>query len=138
MIYMMDQWGGLLYDKYKTPGHGRKYYQEQGNDVMEMIANIGTFYNNNCMDILIYEFGEELASELIIIYKEFLDRSQKLVELQQKVEMNRMLNSQSDNKSNVSTETKGNIYQLIPKIFLIKTKSINKKKIRKRIITTNN
>lgn len=77
---------------------------------MEMIANIGTFYNNNCMDILIYEFGEELASELIIIYKEFLDRSQKLVELQQKVEMNRMLNSQSDNKSNVSTETKGNIY----------------------------
>ena len=75
-----------------------------------MIAQIGVFYNNNCMDVLIYEFGEELASELIIIYKEFLDRSQKLVELQQKDEMNRMLNSQSDNKSNVSTETKGNIY----------------------------
>lgn len=112
--YMYDIYdglvGGLLYDKYKTPGHGREYYQEQGNDLMEMIANIGTFYNNNCMDILIFEFGEELAFELINIYKEFLDRSQKLVELQQKVEMNRMLNTQSDNKSNVSTETKGNIY----------------------------
>ena len=75
-----------------------------------MIAQIGVFYNNNCMDVLIYEFGEELAFELINIYKEFLDRSQKLVELHQKDEMNRMLNSQSDNKSNVSTETKGNIY----------------------------
>ena len=101
---------GRLYDKYNTPGHGREYYQRQGKDVIEMIAQIGIFYNNNCMDVLIFELGEELAFELINIYKEFLDRSQKLVELQQKDEMNRMLNSQSDNKSNVSTETKGNIY----------------------------
>ena len=63
---------GKLCDLYDTPGHGSSYYEDEGNDVSEFIANIGVFYNSDCMDILIYEFGEKITSELMKLYKDLL------------------------------------------------------------------
>ena len=63
---------GELCDLYDTPGHGSSYYEDEGYDVSEFIANIGVFYNSDCMDILIYEFGEKITSELMKLYKDLL------------------------------------------------------------------
>ena len=68
---------GQLYDDYGLPGHGREYYETEGLDVNEFIAHIGIFFNNDCMDVLIYEFGEEITKELMDIYKEMLERSKE-------------------------------------------------------------
>ena len=86
---------GRLRDKYNTYGHGRNYYSSDGSRLGEFIANIGIFYNNNCDDVLTYEFGEELSKELIGIYNELLQKRKELnaskqVE-QQKEELNAML-----------------------------------------------
>lgn len=86
---------GRLHDKHNTFGHGRKYYSSDVNRIIEFIANIGIFYNNNCNDVLTYEFGEELPKELIGIYNDLLQKRKELnaskqVE-QQKEELNAML-----------------------------------------------
>ena len=71
---------GELRDFYYTPGHGISYYLNEGNDVLEFIANIGVFYNSDCIDILIYEFGEEITSELMNLYKDLLRTNEDLLE----------------------------------------------------------
>ena len=71
---------GELRDLYNTPGHGLNYYHDERNDVLEFIANIGVFYNNDCIDILIYEFGEEITSELMKLYKDLLRTNEDLLE----------------------------------------------------------
>ena len=41
---------------------------------VEFIAQIGTFYNLGCTDIIYHEFGEELAEEIIGMYEEFIKK----------------------------------------------------------------
>ncbi len=59
------------------PGHDREYYERKGLDLIEFMAEIGVFFNNDCMDVLIYEFGEEITKELMDIYREMLEKSKE-------------------------------------------------------------
>ena len=56
-------------------GHGIEYYERKGLDLIEFMAEIGAFFNNDCMDVLIYEFGKEITKELMDIYNEMLEKS---------------------------------------------------------------
>ena len=56
-----------------APGHGRKYYREKKYIPIEFIANIGEICNANATDILRFEFGDELADQLIAMYHEFMN-----------------------------------------------------------------
>ena len=71
---------GQLLDLYDTPGHGMDYYEDEGKDVSEFIADLGILYNSDCMDVLIYEFGEDLAKELMKLYKDLLYKNEDLLE----------------------------------------------------------
>ena len=53
-------------------GHGISYYSNDDNIIPELMANLGSIFNLDGMDILVYEFGEEIATELFEIYKSFL------------------------------------------------------------------
>ena len=90
---------GRLQDKYGTAGHGRKYYSTDAKRVIEFIANIGIFYNNDSLDVLVYEFGEELAQELISIYKELLQKRNEMSETDQDTELNAMLAESTEEKA---------------------------------------
>ena len=78
--YIMDIYDGLTNGTLHTfagiPGHGQKYYKEFANILEEFIANIGAFYNSGGIDILNYEFGEELTTEIIRMYKNFISFNQ--------------------------------------------------------------
>jgi len=94
--------GGNLHDKYHMSGHGREYYSNYKNLLTESIAEIGVLYNNDCMDVLNYELGEELTKELIEIYSEVLQKSKEINEKKQEVDLNEMLVvSQSENSETV-------------------------------------
>ena len=82
---------GRLCDKYGTGGHGRDYYASPEKRLLEFIANIGIFYNNDSIDVLVYEFGEKLAQELISIYKELLQKTKEMSEIEQAKELDAML-----------------------------------------------
>lgn len=63
---------GKLSSIWDTSGHGRKYYSKEENKVKEFFAQIGAIYTSKGEDILEYEFGEELGSEIISTYEEFI------------------------------------------------------------------
>ena len=63
---------GKLYEFGITEGHGMKYYSNPDNVLKEFLAQIGSIYNGGESDILIYEFGEELANEIISLYENFI------------------------------------------------------------------
>ena len=90
---------GRLRDKYGTGGHGRDYYASPEKRLLEFIANIGVFYNNDSIDVLVYEFGEELAQELISIYKELLQKRNEMSETDQDTELNAMLAESTEEKA---------------------------------------
>ena len=68
---------GKLYTIYLVGGHGMKYYSNPENVLKEFFANIGMLYDSGKVDILYYEFGEELAQELIAICNNFFGYSEK-------------------------------------------------------------
>jgi len=95
---------GMIYEKYTPYGHGRDYYSSNKNRIIEFIAQIGVFYNNDCMDVLVYEFGEELAKELIEIYKGLLQKRKEINERQKEIEQkaSQSESQQIDNENNIS------------------------------------
>ena len=98
---------GILHDKYKTSGHGKEYYKIKGMDVIEMIAEIGVFFNNDCMDLLRYEFGEELTHKLMDIYQRLLEQNQKEYENTQQQQLSEMLTEEAEGTNeNVANQTK--------------------------------
>lgn len=99
---------GRLHDKYKTFGHGRKYYSSDVNRIIEFIANIGIFYNNNCDDVLTYEFGEELSKELIGIYNDLLQKRKELNASKQVEQQKEELNAMLAESQQISTEMNNN------------------------------
>ena len=61
--------GGKLATRYLIDGHGKEYYSNPENLPIEFIANIGTLYNHGGLDVLRFEFGEEITNEIIEIYE---------------------------------------------------------------------
>lgn len=74
--YLTDIYDGLSKGKltsfFGVSGHGMKYYSNYENVFIEFFANIGLIYNSGDIDILVYEFGEEIANELVDMYKNFI------------------------------------------------------------------
>ena len=62
---------GLLYE-FGSAGHGKKYYSDSEAMFKEFIADIGSIYNLDGIDILNHEFGPELTSKIIKIYESFI------------------------------------------------------------------
>ena len=58
--------GGLLHQM-GTIGHGKEYYSDPEALFKEFIANIGSIYNFDGIDVLNHELGPELASKIIKI-----------------------------------------------------------------------
>ncbi|MBR3161510.1 MAG: hypothetical protein IKF19_02110 [Bacilli bacterium] len=75
---VMDIYDGLskgnLRSHFGISGHGKKYYSIKDNDLIEFIANIGSIYNYDGLDLLKYEFGPELSVEMIQIYKDMIKK----------------------------------------------------------------
>ncbi len=65
--------GGKLFTYFCVQGHGKKYYEQKDNILAEFFANIGLLYNANEMDILRFEFGDELVEQLIDMYRKFMN-----------------------------------------------------------------
>ncbi len=63
---------GNMQSIFLTPGHGKKYYSKENNDLSEFVADIGAIYNSDGEDVLEFEFGKELTTEIINIYKEMI------------------------------------------------------------------
>lgn len=63
---------GNLQTYFLTTGHGKSYYSEENNDLLEFVAEIGAIYNSDGEDVLEFEFGKELTTEIINIYKEMI------------------------------------------------------------------
>ena len=60
---------GKLYDNFSTWGHGISYFSNANKIPMEFIAEIGAFYNCGGEDVLIHEFGVNLATEMLELYR---------------------------------------------------------------------
>lgn len=60
---------GKLSSTFNITGHGKDYYNDFDNVLVEFIAEIGEAYNADGVDVLKFEFGEELASDLITMYE---------------------------------------------------------------------
>lgn len=58
---------GSFYDTFSLPGHGKKYYSDDGSDLREFIANLGAIVNFDGEDLLTHEFGEEIAKEMVYL-----------------------------------------------------------------------
>ncbi len=58
---------GSFYDTFLLPGHGKKYYANNGSDLREFIANLGAIVNMGGEDLLVHEFGEEIANEMVYL-----------------------------------------------------------------------
>ena len=57
-------------------GHGSSYYSDEKNRLRELMGVIGELYNIGALDILYYEFGEELTKELIKMYEDLINAEQ--------------------------------------------------------------
>ena len=67
---------GKLRDYFGINGHGKKYYSRDFNKLHEFIAQIGAIYSADGRDVLEYEFGTELANEMMQLFEELMDREQ--------------------------------------------------------------
>ena len=63
---------GYLHSNLGVPGHGKEYFFDEEHVCIEFIAQIGTLYNSGGVDIINYEFGEELAKEIVDMYEKFI------------------------------------------------------------------
>ena len=95
---------GNLHSYLGKAGHGKKYYSIKNNDIIEFIANIGAIYNSGGKDILEFEFGPELANEIIQIYKETIkNKRANLDESNMKIEF-QGIKEDSDTKNAIVTQ----------------------------------
>ena len=62
---------GKLYS-FGISGHGKEYYSSQTNQLVEFIANIGVIYNQDGTDFLNFELGEEITTEIMNMYRNFI------------------------------------------------------------------
>ena len=67
---------GKLRDYFGIHGHGKKYYSRDFNKLQEFIAEVGAIYSADGRDVLEYEFGTELANEMMQLFEELMDREQ--------------------------------------------------------------
>lgn len=78
MHCLMDIYDGLtngaIY-KHFNYGHGKEYYSAPENIAIEFLAQIGTIYNCGGVDVLNYEFGEEITQKIMMMYEQFLKRN---------------------------------------------------------------
>lgn len=63
--------GGRLSKVFEVAGHGEEYFSNKMSVLREFIAAIGEFYNCGGEDILVHEFGYEIAAEIIGLYQEY-------------------------------------------------------------------
>lgn len=100
---------GRLHDKYYTYGHGRDYYSSEESRLIEFIANIGILYNNNCKDVLVFEFGEELSKDLIDLYYELLQKREELNANKQVKKQREELNAMLEESQQTNNEMNNNL-----------------------------
>ncbi len=64
---------GSLHDWMGLSGHGKKYYNRHGSDVIEFVAQVGQIINSGGTDILAYEFGEDFSKSFQEMYSNLVN-----------------------------------------------------------------